>query len=66
YTSHGSTANGSATTADYLHWDVDRVGEWVVEIGMERYRADFIRNDITGDILSDLDYATLKDIGIIK
>ncbi len=40
------------------------IKEWLKSIGLERYEAEFRRNDITLDIISELTDADLKEIGI--
>ncbi|KAG9301187.1 hypothetical protein G9A89_012570 [Geosiphon pyriformis] len=47
-----------------LAWDVDQVGSWLHEQGFEILISQFIENDITGDVLLDLDLITLKELNI--
>ena len=43
---------------------VESITEWLKSIGLEKYEADFLRNDITPDILPEITDADLKDMGI--
>ncbi|KAI8925135.1 sterile alpha motif/pointed domain-containing protein, partial [Entophlyctis helioformis] len=45
-------------------WDERRVAAWLAEIGFESYQAAFIENKITGEVLRELNYTYLRDIGV--
>ncbi|CAG8450047.1 14009_t:CDS:2 [Funneliformis caledonium] len=45
-------------------WDVQKVCQWLDEKGYHSERKHFIENDITGDILLELNLVTLKEINI--
>lgn len=49
-----------------IHWDEERVGEWLKSINCAQYVDTFRKNNITGENLMDLDQATLKEMGIKK
>ncbi|KAJ1551133.1 hypothetical protein HK405_015114, partial [Cladochytrium tenue] len=53
-----------ATTkpSDYRQWNVAVVCAWLAEIGMGRYAEVFQRNNLSGELLSDLNYGLLREI----
>lgn len=53
-------------SSSVLHWDEERVGEWLKSINCAQYVDTFRKNNITGENLMDLDQATLKEMGIKK
>ena len=50
---------------NFKNWSPAQVGEWLNENGFREYSEFFVEHQITGDLLLDLDYTTLKDIGVI-
>ncbi|KAI8988852.1 hypothetical protein BDB01DRAFT_783364 [Pilobolus umbonatus] len=46
------------------HWDMDQVAEWLNSVGLGSVASNFIDQEITGDILLDLNVDTLKELGI--
>ena len=46
-------------------WNEQSVAVYLKEKGFAKYSQAFIDNHITGDVLLELDYATLKDIGMV-
>ena len=49
-----------------VHWDEGRVGEWLRSINCGQWANIFRQNHITGEVLLDIDTATLKEMGINK
>ncbi|CAG8474119.1 3470_t:CDS:10 [Diversispora eburnea] len=47
-----------------LNWDVRKVCSWLEEKGFKNEITNFIENDITGDVLLQLDLYTLKELNI--
>ncbi|KNC97082.1 STE/STE11 protein kinase [Spizellomyces punctatus DAOM BR117] len=47
-------------------WDEKLVGFWLIENGFERFGPAFADNHITGQALLELNYDTLKDIGVMS
>ncbi|KAI8382991.1 hypothetical protein BD560DRAFT_385732 [Blakeslea trispora] len=45
-------------------WDVNQVATWLKSVGLESAADNFIDQEITGDILLDLDAEALKELGI--
>ena len=45
-------------------WSSHQVAQWLVENGFQNYKENFLRHEITGDILLDLSYNILGDIGV--
>ncbi|KAI8894705.1 sterile alpha motif/pointed domain-containing protein, partial [Globomyces pollinis-pini] len=45
-------------------WDSKQVANWLAENGFADANALFIQHEITGDILLDLNYNFLRDIGV--
>ncbi|CAO3597691.1 unnamed protein product [Absidia cylindrospora] len=45
-------------------WDVDGVCTWLKSVGLENAVDNFVEQEITGDILLDLNMDTLKELGI--
>ncbi|KAJ3321307.1 hypothetical protein HDV06_004411 [Boothiomyces sp. JEL0866] len=50
---------------DFRLWDSERVGVWLVENGFDDYKDNFLEHKITGDLLLDLNYHALLEIGVI-
>ncbi|RDI84830.1 hypothetical protein Vi05172_g5185 [Venturia inaequalis] len=48
------------------NWDEERVAEWLRSINCSQYVNLFLRNNITGANLMELDRADLKEIGVAK
>lgn len=63
-----SNAFGSLTGSHFLQpiegWTVTDVVQWLEENGFGRFCELFIKHDITGDVLLDLNYTYLKDMGV--
>lgn len=51
---------------DIRNWDEERVAEWLRSINCSQYVSLFIKNNITGPNLMELDAASLKEMGILK
>ena len=47
-------------------WSVDKVCDWLTEIGLSTYCQTFRDNEIVGEHLIDLSRDDLKDLGITK
>lgn len=47
-------------------WSVDKVCDWLTEIGLEAYCQTFRDNEIVGEHLVDLSRDDIKDLGINK
>ncbi|KAI8098777.1 uncharacterized protein BX664DRAFT_271602 [Halteromyces radiatus] len=45
-------------------WDVPRVCTWLESVGLENAIDNFVEQEITGDVLLDLNMETLKELGI--
>lgn len=45
-------------------WDVQQVADWLRSVGFESVSQNFIDQEITGDILLDLNIDALKELGI--
>ncbi|KAI8075922.1 uncharacterized protein B0P05DRAFT_546934 [Gilbertella persicaria] len=45
-------------------WDVEQVATWLRSVGLDSVAENFIDQEITGDILLDLNIDTLKELGI--
>lgn len=56
---------GSVLT-DYRNWDEERVAEWLRSINCSQYVSLFLKNNITGSNLMELDAPSLKEMGILK
>ncbi|KAI0273762.1 hypothetical protein BC834DRAFT_816743 [Gloeopeniophorella convolvens] len=53
--------------ADFLRtWSDSHVSIWLTDIKCGHHAATFRANDIRGDVLLELDHATLKEIGIVS
>ncbi|GAA5816418.1 hypothetical protein MFLAVUS_009947 [Mucor flavus] len=46
------------------NWDVQQVSDWLKSVGLDSVSANFIDQEITGDILLDLNIEALKELGI--
>ena len=51
--------------SDFKNWSVDRVGYWLSMNNFGEYRQQFVNNNITGDLLLQLNYTWLKEIGVL-
>ncbi|CAG8599465.1 284_t:CDS:10, partial [Ambispora leptoticha] len=47
-------------------WKVDQVNSWLKENNFKEYEQLFCENDITGDVLLELDHQILKELNIVK
>ncbi|KAJ3226664.1 hypothetical protein HK099_004408 [Clydaea vesicula] len=47
-------------------WNEDKVGEFLEENGFTQFKKSFRQNNINGEILLELTYETLKDLGILS
>ncbi|KAJ3119603.1 hypothetical protein HK098_005309 [Nowakowskiella sp. JEL0407] len=51
----------------FLHdWDVDTVGRWLELNGFSKYKEAFRLNEINGELLQELNYPILTDLGVPK
>ncbi|KAF2760479.1 protein kinase byr2 [Pseudovirgaria hyperparasitica] len=48
------------------HWDEDKVADWLRSINCGHYVDLFKKNNINGEVLMEMDQASLKDMGIRK
>ncbi|KAF1808812.1 MAP kinase-like protein [Eremomyces bilateralis CBS 781.70] len=48
------------------HWDEERVGDWLQNLGLGNYAEAFRRHNISGEVLMEMETTALKDIGIKK
>jgi mitogen-activated protein kinase kinase kinase len=53
-------------TNDCRTWDEERVAEWLRSINCSQYVTLFLKNNITGSNLMELDASSLKEMGILK
>jgi hypothetical protein len=51
--------------SDFKTWDKHLVGNWLISNDFGEYKEAFVRNDITGNVLLNLDYNSLKDVGVL-
>ncbi|KAG9017107.1 Adaptor for signal transduction [Tulasnella sp. 427] len=49
---------------DILQWEEDSVNEWLVSIGYGQYQNYIHEHGITGEVLVQLDFDSLKEIGV--
>ena len=59
----------SSTYSSDLHpmnWDIQQVCQWLCENGFDSEKQNFIDNDVTGDVLLDLNMYTLKELNIMS
>lgn len=56
--------SGGLNPSDALSWNVHQVCEWLEQANFGQFVQNFRDHDITGDVLVDLNYALLKEIGI--
>jgi hypothetical protein len=52
------------TAAPHWNWDAGAVGAWLTELGLGQHSASFVRHQITGDLLEQLEKADLCDLGV--
>ncbi|KAJ3005302.1 ATP binding [Thoreauomyces humboldtii] len=45
-------------------WDEKRVGQWLASLGFERFAPAFRENNITGDVIAELSYDMLRELGV--
>ncbi|KAI8988214.1 hypothetical protein BDF20DRAFT_311967 [Mycotypha africana] len=57
-----SSNNTSSSSVEV--WDVNQVASWLRMVGFESVASNFIDQEITGDILLDLNIDTLKELGV--
>lgn len=63
-----SSMQSSSSAAIVTEWSVSQVSDWLGLLGLDRYCADFSRNEISGSVLvdisgSDLDYLNVTALG---
>ena len=51
---------------EVVHWDLQRVGKWLDDHSLSVYKSAFQAHNITGATLLELNYESLKDIGVVK
>ncbi|KAG2214981.1 hypothetical protein INT46_010792 [Mucor plumbeus] len=56
--------NNTTKAAKIENWDVDQVADWLKSVGLDSVSRNFIDQEITGDILLDLNIDALKELGI--
>jgi len=49
-----------------LTWTTEQVGKWVKAAGFPEYEKSFVDNDVTGDVLIELNHDILKEMGVIS
>ncbi|CEP17308.1 hypothetical protein [Parasitella parasitica] len=59
-----TTAKAVSDNEKVQAWDVDQVAEWLQSVGLDSVSKNFIDQEITGDILLDLNIDALKELGI--
>ncbi|KAG9018370.1 Adaptor for signal transduction [Tulasnella sp. JGI-2019a] len=64
YTPEALDRNWMATRHLVLTWDKKTVQEWLSSIGYGQYNGNIIEHEISGDVLTRLNFETLHDIGI--
>ncbi|KAJ1536470.1 hypothetical protein HK096_010520 [Nowakowskiella sp. JEL0078] len=47
-------------------WDIDHVAHWLELCGFSKLKSVFTENDITGELLLELDYSLLSELGLSK
>lgn len=48
----------------FKSWTAIQVSQWMGENGFQQYKEAFVKHEITGDLLLDLNYNNLGDIGV--
>ena len=56
---------GSTSQLNFNSWTVEQVGNWLSNNDFGEYRQQFAEHNITGDLLLQLNYTWLKDVGVI-
>lgn len=59
-----SSNNHNSNEIKVENWDVERVADWLKSVGLDSVSTNFIDQEITGDILLDLNIEALKELGI--
>lgn len=49
---------------DILQWEEDHVVEWLISINLGQYQGSIYEHGITGEVLVQLDFDSLKEIGV--
>jgi hypothetical protein len=66
HSNHSNLKQDSQTDLDsFKSWTKERVAEWLVLNDFGEYKDCFLQHEITGDLLLDLNYPSLKDIGVL-
>jgi hypothetical protein len=50
----------------FKDWNALKVSQWMQENGFQEYKDLFLKHEITGDLLLDLNYNNLGEIGIVN
>lgn len=50
---------------DFKQWDSHKVAEWLQRNNFGEYQECFKTHQITGDLLPDLNYSSLREIGVL-
>ncbi|CAJ0866857.1 15824_t:CDS:10 [Entrophospora sp. SA101] len=58
------TIEGRITIESVRHWKLDQVSNWLQENNFREYQRLFTENDITGDVLLEIDHEVLKELKI--
>ncbi|XP_067949359.1 diacylglycerol kinase delta-like isoform X2 [Watersipora subatra] len=66
HSNSSSKSNSSAAESELSGWSTEDVAAWLSRIGMAEYSDFFIRNDIRGSELLQLQPHDFKDLGITK
>ena len=65
-TKSGSDLEINSSLSKFKNWSSHQVGEWLTQNGFKEYRDFFVKHEITGDLLIDLNYNILGEIGVIS
>jgi hypothetical protein len=60
-----ATRTTKAEDEAFREWDTARVLQWLESNNFGEYKESFSKHQITGDLLPDLNYTTLKEIGVL-
>ena len=62
-----NTPNPSSwdTETNFKKWNADQVANWLLANNFGEYGKQFVENNITGDLLLQLNYTWLKEIGVL-
>jgi mitogen-activated protein kinase kinase kinase len=63
---YGQARGTDSSLTNHRTWDEERVAEWLRSINCSQYVSLFLKNNITGSNLMELDAASLKEMGILK